>query len=149
MKRHKSLYPLSHDHHHALVQARNLRIAFSDPSLSSFDHATGDFIAFWDSHLELHFRQEEEILLPVFSKYSSADRSEILETLKQHLEIRQAIGQLRTKINQGIAPTTESLQLADYLEQHIRYEENYLFSAIEEVVPEEELWEINRLLTEK
>lgn len=148
MKRHKSLYPLSHDHHHALVQARKLRIASSDPDLSSFYQAAGDFIAFWDANLEFHFQQEEEILLPIFATYSFADRPEIVETLKQHLEIRQTLGHLRTEIIQGTATTAEGLQLSGQLERHIRYEENVLFSAIEEAVPEEQLWEINRRLTE-
>lgn len=149
MKRHKSLYPLSHDHHHALVQARNLRVASSDPGLPSFLKAGRDFIAFWDSKLQTHFRQEEEILLPGFSKYSSTDRVEIIETLKQHIEIRRACRELRDNLNKEAAPEAESLRkLGALLEKHIRYEENQLFPAIEEAVPEEELWEMNRLMAE-
>src|ERR1044072_2057626 len=147
MKRHKSLYPLPHDHHHALVQARNLRLASSATNGSSFSQAAGDFITFWDANLERHFLQEEEILLPVFANYITADSSEILETLKQHLEIRRACGDLRARISQGRATGAEGLALAEQLEQHIRYEENQLFPAIEEAVPEAELWAINRRLT--
>lgn len=146
MKRHKSLYPLSHDHHHALVQSRNLRLASSEPGLASFYEVAQNFIAFWDTKLTLHFQQEEEILLPAFSRYSSADREEIRETLTQHVEIHHAVDELKANLSQNTATSTAGLHLAQLLEKHIRYEENFLFPAIEEIVPEDQLWEINRLL---
>lgn len=150
MKRHKSLYPLSHDHHHALVQARKLRIASTDSERSALPQAATDFMAFWEASLIPHFRQEEEILLPAFSQYTSTDRAEILETLRQHLELRRLFGQLKETISQQeTALAASGLQLAEYLEKHVRYEENYLFPAIEEAVPEEELWRVNQLLIAK
>jgi hemerythrin-like domain-containing protein len=149
MKRHQSLYPLSHDHHHALVQARRLRIASSASEHSSFYQAAADFIAFWDFTLDRHFRQEEEILLPVFAKHSSADRAEIVATLAQHWQLRQSCGHLKSAIDQQTALASEGLELAELLVKHIRYEESDLFPAIEKAVPEAELWEINRLFVSK
>ncbi len=149
MKRHKSLYPLSHDHHHALVQAKNLRIACSSSDMSSLHRIAIDFIAYWDTSLQPHFRQEEEILLPVFSQYSSPDRLEIIETLKQHVDIQQVVSQLRKNIEQEAALGGEVQKLSALLSMHIRYEEQHLFPAIQEIVPEEALWEINRRFTEK
>lgn len=150
MKRHKSLYPLSHDHHHALVQARKLRLASSDPSIRSFYQAAEGFIAFWDSRLQPHFRQEEEILLPLLTKYSSADREEIIETFKQHHDIRWRFRELRDKVSEGTEPEAERLQeLGSLLETHIRYEENELFPVLERLVPEQELWKMNQLIEEK
>jgi hemerythrin-like domain-containing protein len=147
MKRHKSLYPLSHDHHHALVQARNLRLASSTPDVSLLLQTAAKFIEFWDASLQIHFRQEEEILLPVFSKCTSPERPEIIETLKQHTEIRELYGELRRHVEQERPVASQVAELAHRLEQHIRYEESDLFPAIESAVPEEELWEVNRLLT--
>lgn len=150
MKRHKSLYPLSHDHHHALVQARNLRLAAADPALSSLRPAAAVFIAFWDASLHPHFLLEEEILLPLFAKYSSAEAAEITETLKQHGEIRQRFGALRKSIDEGSEPEAESLGvIAALLVEHIRYEESHLFPAVENAVPEEEMWEMNRQMSER
>lgn len=149
MKRHKSLYPLSHDHHHALVQAKNLRMASSSSDISSLYRIAIDFIAYWDTSLQLHFRQEEEILLPVLSQYSSPDHLEIIGTLKQHGDIQQVVSQLRKNIEQEAVLAEEGQKLSALLSMHIRYEEQYLFPAIQDIVPEEALWEINRHLTEK
>ncbi|SDY93811.1 hemerythrin domain-containing protein [Nitrosomonas sp. Nm33] len=149
MKRHKSLYPLSHDHHHALVQAKNLRIASFGSDITSLHRIATHFIAYWDTDLQTHFRQEEEILLPVFSQYSLRDCQEIIETLKQHVDIQQAVSQLRKNIEQETALAGESQKLSALLSMHIRYEEQHLFPAIQEIVPEEALWEINRHFTEK
>lgn len=104
---------------------------------------------FWEASLDRHFRQEEEILLPVFSKYSSADRAEIVETLAQHRELRQTCGRLKLNIDEQTASAAGGLELAELLVEHIRYEESDLFPAIEKAVPEAELWEINRLLIRK
>ena len=149
MKRHNSLYPLSHDHHHVLVQARNLRIASAHSDRTLLHQIVSDFITFWDASLQTHFRQEEEILLPIFSQYSSTDRLEITETLKQHVNIQQVVDQLRKYIEQETALAVKSRELSELLGVHIRYEEQHLFPAIQEGVPEEALWEINRRLTTK
>jgi hemerythrin-like domain-containing protein len=150
MKRHKSLHPLSHDHHHALVQARKLRNASSDASLPSIRQTASDFIAFWNSSLQAHFRQEEQILLPMLLKYTSADRRESIETLRQHDEIQRTVRELCEEIEAGKEPDAEKLvQVGRLLDEHIRYEERQLFAAIEQEVPEEELWEMNRQLTGK
>lgn len=154
MKRHKSLYPLSHDHHHALVQARKLRLAASDTTsdttLPSLQEAAAAFLAFWEESLLTHFRQEEEILLPLFSAYVSTDADELIETLKQHVEIRREVRRLGGHVNQNVEPEAASLQqLATLLERHIRFEENHLFPAIEAAVPENGLWEMHRQLVER
>jgi hemerythrin-like domain-containing protein len=144
MKRHKSLYPLSHDHHHALVQARNLRLVSPD----SPQQTAIAFLAFWDADLKIHFRQEEEVLLPLLAKYASVDQPEIIETLKQHVEIRRALMELKDQVNKSDPSMVEKLQgLGTLIENHVRYEENHLFPAIEAVVPEEQLWEMNRLIS--
>lgn len=149
MKRHKSLFPLSHDHHHVLVQAKKLRFASSGSDMPLLHRSASDFIAFWDTSLQAHFLQEEEILLPVFSRYTSTNRFEIIETLKQHVDIQQAVNQLKKNIEQQEALLMESGNLSALLSMHIRYEEQHLFPAIQEIVPEEALWEINRRFTEK
>jgi iron-sulfur cluster repair protein YtfE (RIC family) len=149
MKRHKSLYPFSHDHHHALVRAKNLRIASASSDASSLHQAIVDLIAFWDTELQTHFRQEEEILLPTFAQYSSTNHPEIIETLRQHAEIQHAVAQLRKCIELDDALTIESRVLADLLSTHIRYEEQTLFPTVQAMVPEEALWDIHRRLIAK
>lgn len=149
MKRHKSLYPLSHDHHHALVQAKNLRTAANSSDKESLQRIAVQVIEFWDGDLHLHFHQEEDILLPILSHYTAADHPEIAETLKQHGDIQVAVDQLRKCVSQEAELTGKSQALAYLLSQHIRYEEQILFPIVQEAVPEEALWEINRRLTGK
>ncbi|HEY7545491.1 MAG TPA: hemerythrin domain-containing protein [Blastocatellia bacterium] len=144
MKRHKSLYPLSWDHHHALVEARHLRMA------EDIREAAERFIEFWQRSLQNHFREEEEILLPLFARFTRSDRAEIVETLSQHTAIRRRIDELTDRLRSGAVIDQASLkEMAASLDQHIRFEENELFPAIESTVPEEELWRMNSQLTER
>ena len=68
MKRHQSLYPLSHDHHHALVQALTLDKAGTDGDQAVIREAAARFADFWRSDLQRHFAQEEQIVLPLLAK---------------------------------------------------------------------------------
>ncbi len=144
MKRHKSLHPLSWDHHHALVEARHLRLAENERE------AAHRFIEFWQQSLQNHFREEEEILLPLFARFTQSDRAEIVETLSQHVAIRRRIEEVIEHLSSGAMIDAASLrELASALESHIRFEENELFPAIESAVAEEELWRMHSQLAER
>ena len=67
MKRHPCLRAFSDDHHQGLVNARRLRRAASGEGASSADSAL-DFLEFWQTDTSLHFRKEEEVLLPVLAR---------------------------------------------------------------------------------
>jgi hemerythrin-like domain-containing protein len=150
MKRHQSLYPLSRDHHHALVQALNLDKAGADGDQLGLREAAAQFIGFWESDLRRHFEQEEQIVLPLLAKHKAADAAEIVETLEQHSAIVRMIGELNEKLArpetiEASLPTN----LAESLRRHIRYEESELFPAVEASVPEEELWLMNMRLADR
>lgn len=123
------------------MQARNLRLVSSDTS----QQTASAFLTFWNASLKVHFRIEEEIVLPLLATYASTDQPEIIETLKQHVEIRRALMALEDQFNKSEVPIAEMLRgLGTLIEQHIRYEESHLFPAIEAAVPETQLWEMNR-----
>ena len=150
MKRHQSLYPLSHDHHHALVQALNLDKAGEGGDQAGLQEAAASFAAFWKSDLQRHFAQEEQIVLPLLATYKAADAVEIRETLEQHSVITRLIGELNEKLARP--ETIEAsllINLAESLRRHIRYEESELFPAVEASVPEEELWLMNMRLSDR
>jgi iron-sulfur cluster repair protein YtfE (RIC family) len=150
MKRHRSLYPLSHDHHHALVQALNLDKAGAGGGQADLREAAARFAAFWKSDLQRHFAQEEQIVLPLLAKYKAADEAEIRETLEQHSDIARLIGELNEKLARP--ETIEAsllINLAESLRSHVRYEESELFPAVEASVPEEELWLMNMRLSDR
>lgn len=142
MKRHQSLHPLSRDHHHALVRARNLNLAAEANEAEDLHRAAFDFIDFWERDLKRHFSQEELYLLPLLAKHKSAEAEEYRLTLDQHLEIRDLVKNLIEGMDGGVdSRLLESL--GDSLRSHIRYEENTLFPSLEAVASEEELRQMN------
>jgi iron-sulfur cluster repair protein YtfE (RIC family) len=150
MKRHQSLYPLSHDHHHALVQTLNLDKAGVGDDQAGIREAAARFADFWRSDLQRHFAQEEQIVLPLLAKYKAADAAEIRETLDQHSTIAMLIGELNEKLTRPEMIEASLLtSLAESLRRHIRYEENELFPSVEASVPEEELWLMNMRLADR
>jgi iron-sulfur cluster repair protein YtfE (RIC family) len=151
MKRHQSLYLLSHDHHHALVHALNLDKAGAGGDQACLQEAAARFAGFWKSDLQRHFAQEEQILLPLLAKYKAADAAEIRETLEQHSAIARLIGELDEKLalQEAMIEASALTNLAESLRRHIRYEEGELFPAIEASVPEEELWLMNMRLSDR
>ena len=150
MKRHQSLYPLSHDHHQALVQALNLDKAGGGDDQAGFREAAVRFAGFWKSDLQRHFEREEQIVLPLLAKYKAADAAEIRETLEQHSAIARLIGELNEKLERRESIESGLLtNLAESLRRHVRYEESELFPAVEASVPEEELWLMNMRLSDR
>jgi iron-sulfur cluster repair protein YtfE (RIC family) len=147
MKRHPSLHPLSRDHHHALVQARNLSSAVAWPNSDGMALAGANFTLYWESDLQAHFSQEEQILLPLLANHTSSDGVEILETLSQHAEIRRLVTELNEKLSHREMPEASLLEaLGEALRHHIRFEESELFPALESLATEEELWRMNEQL---
>jgi iron-sulfur cluster repair protein YtfE (RIC family) len=150
MKRHQSLYLLSHDHHHALVHALNLDKAGAGGDQACLQEAAARFAGFWKSDLQRHFALEEQILLPLLAKYKAADAAEIRETLDQHSAIAKLIGELNENLKRPETIEASLLtNLAESLRRHIRYEEGELFPAVEASVPEEELWLMNMRLADR
>jgi len=151
MKRHRSLYQLSHDHHHALVQALKLDKAGAGGDQAGFREAAARFAGFWRSDLQRHFRQEEQYVLPLLAEYKAADAAEIRDTLEQHSAITRLIGELNEKLalQEEMIEASLLTDLAESLRRHIRYEESQLFPAVEASVPEEKLWLMNRRLSDR
>lgn len=138
MKRHEALFPLSHDHHHALVEARYLRLSEDDA-----DTMTARLLEFWTRSLERHFKQEEEILLPRLALQTPLEPDVRAQTLGEHAGIRSLIDSLII----GAEPRADLLRsIGNALTDHIRFEENNLFPAVEATLSEDELWLINREL---
>jgi len=145
MKRHPALRPFSRDHHHALVQVRNLNLAVAENHPDSLSRGARSFVGFWATQLEEHFRLEEQLLLPLFARHAGADRREIDETLKQHIEIARMVNELKLALDERIDSDSLST-LAESLRSHVRFEEHELFPSIEASVPEDELQRMSEQL---
>jgi quercetin dioxygenase-like cupin family protein len=124
MERHPALIPLSHDHHHALVEARRLRRsaeAKADPAA-----AAEAFAAFFASETVPHFREEEEQLFPLV-----ADSEEAAPLVVQALLDHQRLHALAARLASQDGLRATMVELADLLEAHVRLEERELFPLIE------------------
>lgn len=134
MKRHPALRQLSSDHHSGLVLARRVGRLAEDSDLGA---ATQELLAVWREEIGPHFIAEEEWLLPLFARYSAPDHPLIMETLRQHVLMRALLDEVEEELT---APALTVLHaLAAALREHIRFEENDLFPAIEAALPEAQL----------
>lgn len=83
----------------------------------------------------MHFRIEEEVLLPVFALRGDARDPVVVQVLVDHLEIRSAARRVSSKA----ASLVELHDLGDRLMAHVRLEERELFPLIEATLTEREL----------
>jgi hemerythrin-like domain-containing protein len=139
MKRDEALTPLSRDHHQALFRALALKRADE----SSAADALRDMVEFFDAHGALHFRVEEEVLLPLYVRDGGADPDDaaITRVLTDHVWIRARIAALREA---GAARVEEVRELGERLDAHVRHEERVLFPAIEQALSPEQLERLGR-----
>jgi hemerythrin-like domain-containing protein len=131
MKRHPDLQSLSRDHHHALVVAQRLKHVDDKDAVA----VRAAFLEFWRRHGQLHFRVEEEVLLPGFAGAGGAEDPGVARVLRDHAEIRLRALQLH-----GKATSVEvQRELGELLAAHVRFEEGVLFPAIEAALSPEQL----------
>jgi quercetin dioxygenase-like cupin family protein/hemerythrin-like domain-containing protein len=141
MKRHPSLVPLSHDHHHALVEARRLRRA-ADGLDAERLAALAHFLRFFSTETVGHFRAEEEQLFPALAGQEGEAETLLVQALLEHQRLHALAGRLERGLAAGGADGPSMRELAELLEAHVRLEERRLFPLIQEVVPQQELNEL-------
>ena len=152
MKRHVSLHPLSQHHHFALIQALELRRAAEAPlenrATLIAKHAA-KFLRFWHKSGHVHFREEEEILLPAYSRHVRLDEdADVMRILADHAEIRATVLNFEEQFAAKSPIEPERMAyLAQLLHDHVRFEENVVFPRIEKVLGESGLNSMGRGLT--
>ena len=139
MIRQPGLQPLSRDHHRALAIA--LRLVRCD--VDSAVETQSAFLHYWDEDGRGHFRDEEEVLLPLFANWADPEHPLIIRVLNDHLLIRQRVLDMQRK---GAEPLWRLRELGALVSDHVRLEERELFPLIEERLPGEVLdWLARRL----
>jgi iron-sulfur cluster repair protein YtfE (RIC family) len=123
MKRHPALQPFSRDHNVGLVLARRLSTS------PDWQAALDEFVNLWNTELQEHFQEEEELLLPLSSDQERAT------LLGEH----KAIGAYVAWARLGMLGPRDVSRLGQMLNDHIRWEERALFPAIEKRSSEDEL----------
>ena len=152
MKRHPSLHPLSQHHHFALVRALEMRRAAEAPAEkrnAAVERQADKFIEFWHKTGNVHFREEEEVLLPAYARCTRLDQDAgIMRLLADHAEIRAAVKDFERRRAKMLAIEAEAMaRLAKLLHDHVRFEENEVFPRIERALGEENLNAMGRGLT--
>ena len=141
MKRTQELRTLSEDHHHGLVQARRLRRA-ADEAIST-EPVAEEFLDFWQKETTIHFRKEEEVLLPVMARHGGElSREPIVEMLQGHAQIRALVMRLSDETMGGNVRPETLHEIGEQLEAHIRLEEREVFPLIEKSLSEAALTEL-------
>ena len=152
MKRHPSLHPLSQHHHFALIQALEMRRAAGAPAekrAAAVVRQAEKFVRFWHKSGQVHFREEEEVLLPAYARHVRLDTdAEVMRVLADHAEIRAAVQDFEERLAAKIAIEAEEVgRLGKLLHDHVRLEENEVFPRIEKVLGEEQLNAMGQGLT--
>jgi hemerythrin-like domain-containing protein len=129
MIRHKSLIPLSHDHHLGLVAAQRLKRG--DPAYRDMSIAAS-IAELWSTELEEHFEQEERWLFPL--EVSDEARSMVARAIGEHARMRELVA----RAARGEALEETARELGAILEKHIRFEERELFERLQEEIGEGE-----------
>jgi hemerythrin-like domain-containing protein len=144
MKRAAELRDLSDHHHQGLVQARRLRMAATGEEANPLAESAEAFLKFWQEGTAAHFREEEEVLLPVVARHGGdlLGREPMVEMLVQHACIRGLVMELSDEVRDGAVRPETLRSIGDLLESHIRLEEREVFPMVEETLSEEALKEV-------
>ena len=136
-KRHDSLIPLTHDHHHTLAQARRLKDAAKQDDVQRRG-AAGDFANFYLGSALRHFHEEEELFFAPLVDHPEA-RDLVLRAVSDHLRLHALVRALKRQLS-GPAIDPDVLEkISKLLTEHIRFEEQELFPLIERLIPEHDL----------
>ena len=135
MKRHKSLIPLSQDHHNGLMLAQLIKKGAPEYKdlPKDIDGKISYTLNVWHNELKFHFKNEENVLFPAVSGKSQEIDILINELNNEHSLIELKIIELND-------PTDSEKQLDDLgnlLELHIRKEERILFEKIQSILHNE------------
>ena len=144
MKRHQSLLTFSRQHHTVLLLAQIIKK--DAPPYRGMPEKISEKVDFLKAkyrlEIEKHFHAEENILFPFLTGKNTVIDELIVDLIKDHKKLAENIVMLDTH--------SDSEKLLDetgcLLERHIRKEERVLFQKIQQVLSEEELNELEKLL---
>lgn len=144
IQRHEALQDLSRHHHHALVVAMNLNRA-NTANVADVVALKQQVIDFWEQGGKQHFREEEEVLLPMYAKYKSLqeDRN-VIRMLLEHVQIRMLVETIKSEQ----ATPDMFQQLGSLLVNHVHLEERVIFTEIQNTVPDPDLYAVKHLFHE-
>lgn len=133
IKRHKALVSFSKDHHFGLLLSWKIRQGI-DKGVSA-ERISNYVLYFFENELQKHFNEEEKMLFALLPSHDALRK----KAEAQHQSIYQLVKTIKANKNQQ--PVLK--QLADVLEEHLRFEERELFNHIQQKVPPAELEKVS------
>jgi hypothetical protein len=127
MLRHKSLHPLSHQHHNGLALGVMVRRALeADASPACVARQTARVLDRFDLEIVNHFALEEQLLFPAIEA-ELGPHDLVRSLIAEHRQLEALVARLRD------APEDLSalLEFIELLRIHIRTEENRLFEEVQ------------------
>lgn len=141
MKRHEALQDLSRDHFFALRCALEIRQG-AEAGGAGLQKAADSVLELWEADLQHHFREEEELLLPLLGRHGAVTgHPEVCQMLDDHAWLRDRIREV-DRLRQGGADFGPLLEeVGRRLHDHARFEEREVFPLLERTLTDEELAE--------
>ncbi|TZF84036.1 hemerythrin domain-containing protein [Pedobacter sp. BS3] len=121
IRRNENILELSREHHYSLLFCWKIRQGVKQQV--ALERVCRYVNYFWQQHLGEHFRKEEEIL------FSMVQDEPVQKAAADHQRIRRQIEALNDNCTDTLL-----LQLADEVNEHVRYEERILFPYMEQVL---------------
>lgn len=140
-RRHDTLIPLTHDHHHTLAQARRLQDAAKSEDETDRRNVANDFVNFYFGRAIRHFHEEEELFFAPLVDHPETSEY-IAHAVADHLRLHAMVRRVKRQITAGGADPELLEQIATLLKAHVRFEEQDLFPLIERLIPEEDLHDL-------
>lgn len=126
LKRHKSLQPLSREHHHGLLLSWKIRSGFSKNIETARIKIYADW--FFKTYLLPHFNLEEKYIFPLLDD----DNEFVKRALAEHRRLKRLF-------NDDTDALKSLSKIEEELEQHIRFEERVLFPEVQKSATEDQL----------
>lgn len=140
MKRHQALQDLARDHFHALVCAHKIRKAETTEKLREASQA---LINLWQEDLIYHFREEEEVLIPVLSRHiRPSEDPDVRLMLDQHAQLRNQMRLLLNLWERGEEYEDLVRTVGELLHDHARLEDRIIFGRLESLFTQQDLKDV-------
>jgi len=136
IKRNVNILKLSKEHHFSLLFCWKIRQGLKRETAKERIIKYAQY--FWDHHLDAHFREEETILFaPLKDEW-------VQKAIEDHKQIKHQLDELpgSTEAN----AKQRLMQLANLVDDHVRYEERKLFPHLEKTLSKEQLEAIGKQL---
>lgn len=137
IKRNKHILRLSKDHHFTLLFCWKIRQG--QKKEVDVERIKKYVQHFWQSDMQEHFREEEEIL------FAPVNDHKVQKAIDDHHQIKEQVDELMKTLS-GLSSFNQLSVLADTVEAHVRYEERVLFPHLEKVLTEAQLEDIGAKL---